>query len=442
MPLMSELATSAPPSVHRDAPSTPQSRPQRLMSLDALRGFDMFWIIGADALVHALERIANGGSDTVPPDAPFSFARFLAYQLTHADWVGFHFYDLIFPLFVFMVGVSTVFSLRRLLETHGRAEAIKRVIRRGLLLYVVGILYSGGISDGWANIRWAGVLNRIAFCYLCTGLIFLFCNLRVMIGICVALLLGYWAMMSFVPIRNIQLEKANMARLAKEKGTDDPHRLFNETTERVTAKYDHGLNVANHFDFQYLPGRKYDTYFDPEGYLSNLPAIVTCLFGVFAGLLLLSGNYNDHRKVGYLFAAGLIAVGLGWAWHFGFGTRTAPIAFPVIKKIWTSSYVLVAGGYSALLLAAFYAVVDMWKWKGWCQPFVWIGMNPITIYLTSNIIGGFRVPAKRFVGGNVKTFFDDHVAKGSGDMVIAIVGLLLAFWFARFLYKRKIFLRL
>src|SRR3954463_756787 len=111
MPLMSELATSAPAAVHSDAPSVPQTKPQRLMSLDALRGFDMFWIIGADALVYALERIADGGAATASTDAPFSIARFLAYELEHASWVGFHFYDLIFPLFVFMVGVSIVLSL-------------------------------------------------------------------------------------------------------------------------------------------------------------------------------------------------------------------------------------------------------------------------------------------------------------------------------------------
>jgi predicted acyltransferase len=439
MPHMSELATFPPATIQSEAPSTSQSPTQRLMSLDALRGFDMFWIIGADALVYALGRIANGGADHAPPDAPFSIARLLAYELEHAEWYGFHFYDLIFPLFVFMVGVSIVYSLRRV-QTHGRAEAVKRVIRRGVLLYVIGLLYSGGIADGWDNIRWMGVLNRIAFCYLCTGLIFIFCNVRVMIGISVALLIGYWAMMAFVPIRNIQLDKANMAALAKEKGVSDPHVLFNQTTERVTGKFDHGLNVANHFDFQYLPGRKYDTYFDPEGYLSNLPAIVTCLFGVFAGLLLVSPHYGDQRKVAYLLGAGVAAVLLGWAWHFGFGANT--LAFPVVKKIWTSSYVLVAGGYSALLLAAFYTIVDIWKWQAWCQPFVWIGMNPITIYLTSNIIGGYRNPAKRFVGGDIKAFFDNHIAHGVGDLFVAIVGLFLAFWFARFLYKRKIFLRL
>jgi predicted acyltransferase len=399
--------------------------------LDALRGFDMFWILGADALVYALDRLSKSASATPEPSS--GIASFLAYELKHAEWVGFHFYDLIFPLFVFIVGVSLVFSLQRMVETVGRAEAVKRVIRRGILLYVIGLLYSGGISDGWDNIRWMGVLNRIAICYLCTGLLYLFCNLRAMITVCVGLLIGYWAIMTFVPIRNIQLEKTALQELSKKTGIDDPHVLFNNTTDRVTGHFEHGFNLANHFDFQYLPGKKYDTYFDPEGYLSNIPAIATCLLGVFAAFLLRAPKLLDQQKLIYLVTAGLVGASLGWAWH---------MQFPVIKKIWTSSYVLVAGGYSALLLAAFYFVVDILKFQVWCRPFIWVGMNPITLYLTSNIIGGFRKPAQRFVGGDVTAYLDQHIAKGTGDLLVATVGLLLLFWFAHFLYKRKIFLRL
>ena len=135
----------------------------------------------------------------------------------------------------------------------------------------------------------------------------------------------------------------------------------------------------------------------------------------------------------WLIAFGVAGVALGWLW----GAQ-----FPVIKKIWTSSYVLVAGGYSAILLGVFYLIVDVWQSRAWCQPFVWMGMNSITIYLASNILGGFRRLAARFAGGDVKMFFDNVVAKGFGDMVISIVGLLLAFWVVHFLYKRKIFLRL
>jgi len=102
----------------------------------------------------------------------------------------------------------------------------------------------------------------------------------------------------------------------------------------------------------------------------------------------------------------------------------------------------VAGGYSAILLGVFYLVVDVWQVRGWCQPFVWMGMNSITIYIVSNILGGFRRLAPRLVGGDVRVFLDDHVAKAFGDLVITIVGLLLAFWLVHFLYKRKIFLRL
>src|SRR5213083_311324 len=132
---------------------TPENQPQssRLVSLDALRGFDMFWIIGADSLVAALNRM----SKTRP-------TRFLAYELDHAEWEGFHFYDLIFPWFVFIVGVSLVFSLGKTIEQHGRATAVNRIFRRTILLFLVGIFYYGGFNNAWPGMRMTGVLNRIA----------------------------------------------------------------------------------------------------------------------------------------------------------------------------------------------------------------------------------------------------------------------------------------
>src|SRR5438046_4257605 len=116
--------------------------------------------------------------------------------------------------------------------------------------------------------------------------------------------------------------------------------LFNGTTKMVTGAFDKGMNLANHLDFQYLPGRKYDVFWDPEGLLSTLPAIATCLLGVFAGLLLLNSNVADERKVAILIGAGVIAIAAGLLWS---------IQFPIVKKIWSSSFVLVAGGCSALL---------------------------------------------------------------------------------------------
>jgi predicted acyltransferase len=321
----------------------------------------------------------------------------------------------------------------------------------------VGIFYSGGFTNAWPNIRLMGVLNRIALAYFFGGLLFCFFKPRALIGVCAGLLIFYWALMSFTPIRDIQLTRINVAKLAEQAGDTataaylrDPEaanpsrvknspvwvateKLFYGTTARVTGKFGKGYNLSDHTDFQYLPGYKYDTYFDPEGFLSTIPAIATCLLGIFAGLLLKNQGIEDQRKVIYLLGAGVTAAALGWLWS---------LQFPVIKKIWTSSYVLVAGGYSAILLALFYQIVDVWQKQGWCQPFVWIGMNSITIYLASNIIGGFSKVAVRLAGGDVRTFFDEHVARGFGDLVVAIVGLLLAFWLVHFLYRRKIFLRL
>lgn len=393
---------------------------QRLLSLDALRGFDMFWIVGAESLV-------DGLSHTTPTGV----TKFLAEQLDHVEWEGFRFYDLIFPLFVFIVGVSIVFSLSRTIRQFGRAEALKRIVRRSILLFVLALIYSGGLTNPWPGLRMLGVLNRIALCYFFTGMIFCFVPLRGMIAACAALLAGYWAMMTFVPIRDIQLEKTNLQRLAAETGVTNAMTLFQNTTTRVTGAFDKGRNLANHLDFHYLPGKLYDTYWDPEGLLSTLPAIATCLLGVFAGLLLQTQSVPDQRKVIYLLAGGVGAVVAGFLWG---------LQFPVIKKIWTSSYVLVAGGYSALLLAAFYQIVEIWNWRKWCQPFVWIGMNPITIYMANNIIGFPRLAA-RLAGGDVKNFLDAHIAPGAGDLFISAVALALAVWLVHFLYRRKIFLR-
>ena len=389
----------------------------------------MFWIIGAESLVYALHRMVEAGGHAA---TGFSLTGFLAYELDHAEWEGFHFYDLIFPLFVFMAGISVVFSLGKTIRQEGRAAAVKRVFRRSILLYLLGLFYYGGFSNAWPHIRLVGVLNRIALSYFFTGLIFCFCKPRAMIGIAVGLLVLYWGLLTFVPIRNIQLQKGALEELARKRGVPaDPKSLFHGTTERVTGHYEPGLNLANHIDFQYLPGRLWDTYFDPEGLLSSLPAIVTCLLGAFAGLLLLNPSLNEQQKVICLLAGGLALAALGWAWS---------AQFPVIKKIWTSSYVLVAGGYSALLLGVFYWIVDVAKWRWWCQPFVWMGMNSIAIYMTGNILGGFESISQRLAGGDVHEFLDVHFG-GCGDLALAVIGLLAAFWFVHFLYRRKIFLR-
>jgi len=408
------------------APSiTAEPKPSpRLVSLDALRGFDMFWILGADALVRALSSMSEN-----------PVTMFLAQQLSHKEWDGFAFYDLIFPLFVFMVGAAMVYSLTRTIEQEGRAMAVKRVIRRGLLLVIIGIIYSGGFSNKWPDIRLLGVLQRIGLAYMFGGLLFCYFKPKALAGICAGLLVGYWAIMTFVPIRDIQLNKATLAPMAKTTGATNnlafAQTAFASTTATTTGKFEPGYNVSNHLDFQYLPGKKYDTYWDPEGMLSTIPAIATCLLGAFAGLFLRDPNRCDHRKVIYLISGGIAAAIIGWMWH---------LQFPVVKKIWTSSFVLVAGGYSAMLLGTFYLIVDVLKYQRWCQPFIWIGMNSITVYLANNIIG-FRRLADRFVGGDIKAALNGS-AQGLGDMVSALTALALATLFCWYLHRKKIFLRL
>ncbi len=375
---------------------------QRLVSLDALRGFDMFWIIGVDAMFATLHY--TSGNKVI---------QFVAYQLDHSEWEGFRFYDFIFPLFVFIVGVSLVFSLSKTIEKGGRSKAIGRIFRRSLLLYALGVFYYGGFSNSWDNMRLVGVLPRIAFSYFFAGLLFCFFKPRTLVITCAGILIGYWAMLTFVPFPNYRDATA---------------------PQMVHGSFTQNLNLVGYFDLQYLPGDN-GNGIDPEGLLSNIPAIASCLLGVFAGLLLMDQKTVDRRKVIYLLSFGVVSIALGWLWG---------VQFPVIKKLWTSSYVLVAGGYSAILLAAFYQIVDVWKYQKWCQPFVWIGMNAITIYMGENILGGYHGYdhiSERFLGGDIRSFFEHHVGKGFGESMINIGGLLAAFLLARFLYRRKIFLR-
>ncbi len=395
-------------------PAAPTAAP-RLLSLDALRGFDMFWIVGGDELVH---RFAAAF-----PVAPL---KLIDGQMDHVAWRGVAFYDLIFPLFVFMAGISAVFSLGRTIQKYGSATAIKRIFFRSLIIYFLGVLVYKGLANGVDQIRWVGVLQRIAISYFFTGLLFCTLPLRGMVAVCVAILLGYWGVMTFVPVRDFNLETAHLAQTYAQAGSTNTVALFQAATNLVTGRFDDGLNVAQHFDFQHLPGRKWDGAYDPEGLLSSIPAIATCLLGAFAGIFLRNPKFGDRERVKWLLVAGVAGVALGFLWG---------VQFPVIKKLWTSSYVLVAGGYACLILGAFYQVIEIWGKRQWCTPFVWIGTNSITIYLAYHLIK-FEDYAERIVGGPVQARLGVY-----GNLLIALVDVLMMFALVRFLYRRKIFLR-
>jgi predicted acyltransferase len=368
----------------------------RIVSLDALRGFNFFWILGGDGVMWALQAMLHDKGPVLS-----ALGDTLGTQFSHAPWDGFHVYDLIFPLFIFITGVTMPFSLPKQVAREGRLAAHEHVIRRVLLLYVLGVIYYGGISHGWHDIRFLGVLQRIAICYLVAALMFLNFNWRVLAVTFVALLIGYWALIMFVPV-----PCCGAGSLLPEG------------------------NLPAFVDALSLPGRLWDRTTDPEGLLSTLPAIATCLAGVLAGELMHEQRVPPQQKVYWLIGAGLFSIALAYLW--------AP-NFPVIKYLWTSSYVLLAGGWSALLLAAFYQVIDIWGYKRWATVFVWIGANAILLYFVDGVLG-FEPFALRFVGGDVGAFFDRTITPGAGTLVAYLVGLGFVIATAGFLYRRKLFL--
>lgn len=367
----------------------PSGRSERLTSIDALRGFDMFWIVGGDEAARALCRWWGTPRATALED-----------QLEHVDWQGFHFYDLIFPLFLFLVGVVLPFSLRKYQTgAHPRGDALLRTARRVVLLFLLGLVCNGLLRFHFDTLRVAGVLQRIAICYGIAALIYLFTTTRTQAITLVAILAGYWALLTFIP-------------------APESHRAGDFSIE---------TNLAGYVDRHFLPGKIYKAYYgygDNEGLLSTIPAVATALLGVLAGRWLLTDR-NQWIKVLGLVAAGGIGLGLGLEWGR---------SFPIIKNLWTSSFVLVAGGWSLLLLALFYTVIDVLRFRAWSMFFVVIGVNAITIYVGQRIIPFDEIAG--FLLGGVA----EHA--GSFKDVVMPLGVIVVEWlFLLHLYRNRIFLR-
>jgi predicted acyltransferase len=266
------------------------------------------------------------------------------------------------------------------------------------MLLLLALLYNDVLQFQFSTMRYAGVLQRLAICYGVCSLLYLFVPLRGRILAAVAILLGYWAMMVWIPVPG-----------------------------GVAGDLSPAGNLSGYIDRTYLPGRILKDYYgfgDNEGILSTIPAIVTGLLGVFAGEWLRSQRGPAEKCFG-MAAAGVVLLVVGTIWgQF----------FPVIKNLWTSSFVLVAGGYSLLLLSLFYAVLDWMQWRWWAWFWVVIGSNAILIYMIREVIDFTKI-SKYFLGG---------IASWSGPWqgVVIQAGSLAAMWLLLYwLYRRKIFLR-
>jgi len=369
----------------------------RLLSLDALRGFDMMWIISGELIVHALAKANND---------PIS--NWMSDQLHHTKWNGFTFYDMIFPLFIFIAGISMPYSMGKQIENplNNDLKTAKRkiyysLIRRTFILLVCGMVVNGLFKwQAYENTRLASVLGRIALSCFFAAIIFLNTNLRGQIIWFWALLIGYWAAMMLVPVPGVG------AGILTPEG-----------------------NLEAYIDQIFLPGKLHRHFYDPEGILSTIPAISTALLGVFTGRFLRwkSENWTMFRKSLALGASGLILLTLGMVWD---------LVFPINKNMWTSSFVLYAGGWSFLLLFAFYFFIDVKGFSRWCMPFVWIGTNSILIYMAAHGLINFESTATALLGGLIK-FTPEIWQPVWLSCGILLVQLALLY----FLYTKKWFLK-
>ena len=359
----------------------------RLLSLDALRGFDMLFIMGGGPLIISI-CTAFGAADC-------AFAQ----QFRHVAWEGLRFEDTIFPLFLFIAGVSFPFSMaKRLLNGATKASLCWHSIRRGLTLMLFGLVCNGLLKFDFAHLRFFGVLQFIGFAWMVASLLYVWCGAKTRAVIALILLIGSWLLFRFVG------------------APDFPGAAPFSPEGNLGCWIDRTVFGANHI---------YKKLFDPEGVAGFLPGIVTPMLGMFAGELL-KGSFSEARKTLILFgsAVALIASGL-----------LLSISQPIVKALWSSSFVLVAGGYSAAMLAVFYWIIDVKGWKGWTFFFTVIGMNSITIYMAQRIVN---------FGGIASFFFGGIAAQlpPAGHAVCQCAAYVLVCWlFLWFLYRQRVFLK-
>jgi predicted acyltransferase len=365
-------------------------QPKRLHSLDALRGFDMFWIMGGEGIFAGLATLTG-----------WPVLQWWAGQLDHVEWHGFQFYDMIFPLFLFIAGISFPFSLaKRMALNEPRKKIYFHVISRGLILVLLGILYNNGVRFDFGEMRYGSVLGRIGLAWMFGALIFMNTKLTFRIVWLWGLIIGYWLLLLLFPAHDL--------------GSTDAFSMQG--------------NLASYIDRLLMPGHLYKDIHDPEGLFSTIPAISTALLGMLTGQFVMSEYMQKKplRKVLFMVLAAIGLMIIGKVWN---------IFFPINKNLWSSSFVCFVGGLSLLFFSLFYLIIDIWNYRKWAFFFVVIGMNPITIYLANRIIN-FRAAAKFFFGGIIE-LLPETWAPFMNSLAVATVGWV----FLYILYRKKIFLR-
>lgn len=306
----------------------------RLLSLDALRGFDMLFIIGLSAVITSLCNAFGFGDEC-----------WLARQMRHVSWHGFVQHDTIFPLFLFIAGVAFPFSYAKMLEKGWPFRKIAgKLVGRGLMLVMLGMIYNGLFMKGLGEVRWASVLGRIGIAWMFAAFLYMTLSWRIRVAVAAGLLVGYWALMRFIVVPGAPA------------GADP---------------WSPEWNLAAYVDKLLLPNAN---KVDPEGLLSTIPAVVTAMLGMFTGEFVRRKG-GGKTMIMLTAAMAMLTVGLVWSkW------------MPVNKNLWTSTFVLVSGAYSLALFAVFHWIIDVKMWRGWTTFLRVVGMNAITIYLLQRIV--------------------------------------------------------
>ncbi|MEW6998241.1 transmembrane glucosamine N-acetyltransferase NagX [Colwelliaceae bacterium BS250] len=369
------------------------SKPKRLLSIDALRGFDMFWILGAEGIFAALFIITG-----------FSFFDSAAAQMLHSQWHGFTLYDLIFPLFIFLSGVSLGIAAKpiRQFDPQQRKAKYQHACKRLFLLIVLGVFYNHGWGTGipaaFDEIRYVSVLGRIGIAWFIAAMIVWHCQFLTQVKVTLGLFFGYWLILAFASVGDYGAGNYGM---------------------------DYSINAW--VDQTLMPGIRYQNLaVDPEGLLSNLGSIVNCLAGVFVGRLMMQQKHIEKVLLRNLILTGVGTLALGWG---------IDIILPVNKTLWTPSFVLVTCGWSILFLALFYWLIDMLCWQKWAKPFAIIGMNSIIIYLGTALVD-WQYLAKSLFGGVISASSEHW------QILLTIIAVLLLQWLLlAWMYRNKIFIK-